>query len=74
MGVIQTFIIAKMKSKFNLFWNWLNYSLSYWTHNNKPKYQYDLWCRYQDSKLISEKSKLVNYTHTVKQSELNGKS
>lgn len=61
-------IFVTMKT-IKLFWAWLNYNLSYWTHNNKAEYQYKLWLNYQNLKRVNE-SKTVNYTHTLKQSEL----
>lgn len=57
--------------KLKLFYAWLNYEMSYWTHNNKPEYQYKLWLQYQDLKRVNKhESKIVNYTHTLKQNEL----
>lgn len=54
-----------------IFYAWLNYKLSFWTHNNKPYYQLKLWYEYQNLKLINEnENKQVTYTHTLKQAEL----
>lgn len=57
-----------MKKIINIY-NWINYQLSYWTHNNKPEYQFKLWEKWQDG-LRKVENKKVNYTHTLKQNEL----
>jgi len=59
--------------KIKLLFAWLNYELSYWTHNNKPEYQYQLWFKYQELKTEAE-NKIVNYTHTLTKPELNGRN